>query len=254
MHHAMLLEGLRQSALNIIGKEEKVAIAYSGGIDSSIIAALADEMADVKCYCAAVPRSHDARTVRASADGEGRALEFIEISDRDLRQLAIQASALVEGSKPVPIAYTIPLMAVMGAALERVILAGNGADELFGGYAKYLASSDLLKDMETDLEKAMSEAERVKRYSLERGKTFGFPFLSEQVLELARSMPMEEKIRGPSRKLVLKKVARELGLPSEHRPKKAAQYSSGVLKRMGKLAKAEGVSIEDWCASLRRSD
>ena len=246
----MLLESLRTAVLRAKGDEKSVGVAYSGGIDSSIVAALAQEIADTRCYSAVVPGSHDARTVSASAAEEGRELEVVELSDERLVTLAIEARDLVGSSDSTPIAYTIPLVAVIGTARENVVFAGNGADELFGGYAKYVTTPNPQQEMEVDLGKSIREAKALERHALVQGKRIGFPFLSDNVRELARTMPIEQKIQGSSRKLPLISLAREIGLPSEHRPKKAAQYSSGVLRRMEKLAKADGKSTAAWVASL----
>ena len=49
-----LLNALRESITSAIGKERTVAVAYSGGLDSSLIASLAKESAEVKCYTCAM--------------------------------------------------------------------------------------------------------------------------------------------------------------------------------------------------------
>ena len=252
MDDESLLPALRKAVQEIVGGERRIGVAYSGGIDSSIVAALAQEITHVKCYSAVVPGSHDARTVSASAAEEGRELVVVELSDGPLVQLVIEARNLVGSSNPTPVAYTIPLIAAIGAADETVVLAGNGADELFGGYAKYVNGSDPQLQMAEDLKKAIREADALEKHALEKGKRVGFPFLSDSVQELARAMPLERKIQEGSRKLPLKTLARGLRLPSEHRQKKAAQYSSGVLRRIEKLAKSDGKSAVDWITSLSR--
>jgi asparagine synthase (glutamine-hydrolysing) len=59
-----------------------------------------------------------------------------------------------------------------------------------------------------------------------------FPFSDERIVSLALSMPLDFKIKEETRKLVLRRAAYQLGLPQDiaEIPKKAAQYSSGVLK------------------------
>ncbi|HEX9906904.1 MAG TPA: asparagine synthase-related protein [Thermoplasmata archaeon] len=250
MDTKVLLEALRMSVRELVRGESHVAVAYSGGIDSSVIAALASEVADVKCYSAVMPGSHDARNVRASADAENISLDVIMVSDNLLKELVVKVTALVGHESPMAAAYTIPLIAVVNAAKEGVVLAGNGADELFGGYAKYLTNPDPRKQMGIDLEKAVAETEALRQYTSRCEKTIEFPFLSARVQGLANSIAIERKIQGTSRKVVLREVARELGLPSQDRPKKAAQYSSGVLRGMERLAKAEGKSIYSWIGSL----
>ena len=215
-----------------------------------MVAELASELSKTKCYSVAVPGSHDARTVVANADEEGRELELVSMTDSGLHVLAAKAAALLEDASPVAVGYTIPLLAVVERANEMLILAGNGADELFGGYAKYLTSSEPEQQMRGDLEKAMGEAAALAGYASGLGKRIEFPFLDEEVRNLAASIPLDRKMQGASRKVVLREAAGQLSLPSQHRPKKAAQYSTGILRRMEELAKADGKSVGSWIASL----
>ena len=251
MKQGTLVEALRRSIRDLVNEPGTVAVAYSGGLDSSLIAALASETLETKCYSVVVSGSHDANTVRTSAEKEGRAVDIIILSDEDLRGLVKTAACLVGLDSPMAIAYMTPLLGVIARARETVILAGNGADELFGGYAKYLDMSDPSLQMLADLDKSLREAKALMEHASAEGKTIGFPFLSDRVRRLALSMPLEKKIRGTSRKVVLREVAKDLNLSSQDKPKRAAQYSSGVLKRMNVLAKSDGISLESWIKSLR---
>ena len=69
------------------------------------------------------------------------------------------------------------------------------------------------------------------------------PYLARPIYELAIAISPELKVRRLAdrvvRKWVLRRAAEELGLPEKllERPKKAAQYSSGILKMLRKLLK-----------------
>lgn len=250
MRSQILLTVLRDSVKGLIQKEPRVAVAYSGGVDSSVVAALASETADARCYTAVVPGSFDERAAPDSARQEGRALEVISLSDSHLRLLASKAVMLVGRDSAVAVAYTIPLLSVIDSAGEKLILAGNGADELFGGYAKYVTSTDPAGQMQRDLEKSIDEAQALHRYATSQGKMTGFPFHAPAVVNLAHSIPLDHKLSGNIRKAMLRDAARDLGLPSHAKPKKAAQYSSGVLKRLNLLAKQDDKTLTDWVKSL----
>jgi asparagine synthase (glutamine-hydrolysing) len=245
-----LLVALRNSVRELVADEAAVAVAYSGGLDSSVVAALARDAADTRCYSAAVPGSHDAATVEEHAQKDGLRVEQVALGDAELVELVRAAARLVGRERVMAIAYTVPLLAVMDHADEKVILAGNGADELFGGYEKYLRATDPAELMREDLEKSLHEASMLGTKAKEQGKRMGFPFLSDEVRQLAQSMPLEAKIRPPERKVVLRDIARELHLDSHERPKKAAQYSSGVFGRMKKLAKSQRLALDEWVASM----
>jgi asparagine synthase (glutamine-hydrolysing) len=120
----------------------------------------------------------------------------------------------------------------------KVLLLGQLADELFGGYAKY--SQALRSSGETCAISFMVEDQEAY---FARGKVRDFnacrgvvrpklPFESEVVRSFASEIPMTFKIRDGVRKAILRRAAVLLGVPDElaSAPKKAAQYSSGIQK------------------------
>jgi asparagine synthase (glutamine-hydrolysing) len=248
MNPEKLLSVLRDATKRAVGNEERVAVAYSGGLDSSIVAALSIEITATKCYTCAVRGSHDADVVGALARGQGVDWEPIELRPEGVTARVKQASLALETVDPSRIAYTIPLIGVLEKASERLVLAGTGADELFGGYAKYTESEDPSAQMREDLEKMRREAAMVRMAF--SGKRLALPFEDGRVVELASGLPLDAVIGPSGNKLVLRDVARHLGLESHSRPKKAAQYSSGVLKEMRRQAKECGVQLGEWVRNV----
>ena len=104
--------------------------------------------------------------------------------------------------------------------------------------------------MADDLQKAMRETTLLKTWAETVGKRMGFPFTHTDVVTFSNSIPLRLKIEGGERKVILKEVARLLNLPSSERPKKAAQYSSGVMRMMEKSAISKGLSLHDWMLSV----
>jgi len=244
MNPEKLLSVLRDATERAVGDEARVAVAYSGGLDSSIVAALSMEITTTKCYSCAVRGSHDAEVVGALARRQGVDWEPIELRPEDVTARVRQASLVLETKDPSRIAYTVPLMDVLERASERLVLAGTGADELFGGYAKYTKSENPSARMREDLEKMRREAIMIRRAF--RSKCLALPFEDGRVVELASGLPLDA-LMGPSgNKLALREVAKHLGLESHSRPKKAAQYSSGVLKEMRRQAKGSGLQLGEW--------
>lgn len=246
MNAEALLEILRKGVKRLVGDESRIAVAYSGGIDSSIIAAIAGEFASVECYTCSVDGSFDALNAVQRGQEEGLNPHQIVLGPERLPAEVAAASHAIDDHRPVPIAYTIPILMVIEESKERLVLAGSGADELFGGYSKYLSLKDPEAAMAIDLQKMSHEVHRFRTWTAEIGKRLELPFLDESVVRFARTVPLSDKIEQSERKVILKDVAKLLGLPSDIRPKRAAQYSSGVLRLMQKTAKQSGVSPAEW--------
>jgi asparagine synthase (glutamine-hydrolysing) len=241
-----LLDSLRRSVFELVEREDKVAIAYSGGLDSSVIAALASEKANVTCYTSAIAGSFDFRNAKQFAYDERRQFTLLELGSEDLRSFIRKASRVLCTTDPIRIAYTIPVLCVLGRSAERVVLTGSGADELFCGYAKYSGMMDPKQAMAADLERMLTESNFLSIEATKLGKIIGFPYAAPAVIATAKDIPLGEKIDPTGRKIILREVAELLGLQSHKRPKKAAQYSSGVMKEMQRLAKCEGLSLSQW--------
>jgi len=65
------------------------------------------------------------------------------------------------------------------------------------------------------------------------------PFLDKEVIIAAMNMPAEWKISNNEKKIILREVAVDLGIPEQfaYRKKLAAQYGSSISKAVEKLAK-----------------
>ena len=118
------------------------------------------------------------------------------------------------------------------------IMLGQLADELFGGYAKYErrlregGAGEAAEMMSNDVRECGMRGFVRDELACSRWIEPSFPFADVKVAEFGLSLPVGMKIAGGERKVVLRRAAQTLGLPEEFamRRKKAAQYSSGVLK------------------------
>jgi asparagine synthase (glutamine-hydrolysing) len=88
--------------------------------------------------------------------------------------------------------------------------------------------------------------------NIENGKKFDkhfyFPFLDKEVVDFCLNLPYEMKINSGIRKFILRELGVEIGLSKEvaYQPKKAAQYGSGIIWEMKKIAKDNGVHISRY--------
>ncbi len=217
----------------------RVAVSFSGGLDSSLIAMLAARRADVTLCSAYVSASRDEHAATRAADLLGLRMVDIKLErpqvTEELRSLDLPFRATsMDRALWCLYSSTAGLAAREGAEL---ILLGQLADELFGGYMKYSIAARkeeyvAAKMMETDVEASAERAFVRDEEACARFIEPRFPFADEGVVGFALGLPVSYKISGAQRKLILRIAAAKLGLPDElvQAPKKAAQYSSGIAK------------------------
>ena len=223
-----------------VAGEELVSVAFSGGLDSSVVARCASRYAKVVACSAFAISSRDSETAPRAADALGLELRTIRLNG----EVVSEALGLID----LPFEPTLMdkslwcLYAVVSRSAQesraRVMLLGQLADELFGGYAKYAKA---LEQRGEDAARSMMEADFREYAQRGRVRDAGacggrveprLPFGAGHVVELASSMPTSYMIRDGVRKAVLRRAAVMLGVPEDLAwgAKKAAQYSSGVQK------------------------
>ncbi len=241
-----ILRGLR-AALRESGSPNHLSLAFSGGLDSSVVAALAREVGSPTALTVGYPSVHDL----AIASEAARLLDLdwrpLLLDDELLRQEATSLLEAFPDLDAIALSYELPLWILLQRAPSRLIAAGQGADELFGGYARYegLDPEKLQEALEHDLDALLRvTVPREVAMARRHGKELRLPYCHPLVLGPTRALPPALRM-GPRRKELLRRVAAELGLPSAivERPKKAAQYGSGVMPALRRFAKTEGRSI-----------
>lgn len=240
----MLYEALEQSIRKRYYKP--CAIAFSGGLDSSILAAMCK---DAKLYSVGMAGSHDIIQTRNAAQflGLQNNLHLHEITTEELEFAIPNVIKAIESSDPLMVSIALPLYFASKYANSdglRVILSGQGADELFAGYKRYESqkSEDLEKTLRTDLNNiAQNNLERDDAVTMANSVELRVPYLDKKVIELALRISPELKIHNGVRKYILRLAASKI-LPDElaWKEKKAAQYSSGIYSAMEKLARKNG--------------
>lgn len=214
-----------------------IAVAFSGGLDSALIAHLAKKYARIKAYTVGVSGSSDLVWGERASGLLQIPHQKIELDEKEVIALAHEFAQLTGVISPFVQSYELPVFAVLSFAEERLVLTGSGADELFGGYRRYLdLGNDLEQELKKDFEKAVAERRIESKVAERFGKRIVSPYMDESIVAFAFSLPKELKVNAGQRKVLLRACAKAAGLPREiyEREKKAAQYSSGILKILRK--------------------
>jgi len=233
-----LLDGELRQSIRGIGR---AALLFSGGLDSTVIASLLSKHVDLRLYTAGVANAHDLRSARAVADELSLPLEEVTVREEEVTDSARACRAIFEAHgircSFMDLAIYAPMYAALAAIQERTVFSGQGADELFGGYHRYLSMSDEVREvkMRSDLEALLNGGLfRDLSLSAHFSRKIFFPYLSSSIISFALSLGQAEKVMEGERKVVLRRAAAALGLSVAAAPKKAMQYGSGfnpVLER-----------------------
>lgn len=248
---------------------DRVAVAFSGGLDSSLIAFLAKK-ADIEVQLIHVSLENQRETLQAEEAASLLDLPLHKFLYRaeDAEHVLPKVLWCIEDPEPLKTSIAIPVFWVAERAAElgfRILLTGQGADELFGGYRRYL--NLYMRFGESAAEKAMtSDIAKMHETNFERdfkacsfhNIEFRLPFASRLLVEFALSLPLNLKINPKDevlRKLVLRKTAEKLGLPKQivYKPKKAVQYATGVYKAIKKLAKRQNLPLKQYLQRIFKS-
>jgi asparagine synthase (glutamine-hydrolysing) len=223
-----------------VAGEEKVAVAFSGGLDSSVVAACAKKHVATVGYAAFSLGSGDETRARDAAQALGIELVTTKITNENISKELAGIKLPFEPTlmdRSLWCLYSIVSKSARNAG-AKVILLGQLADELFGGYAKY---EEAVRVKGEDAAESMMKTD-VEEYA-QRGRVRDFgacvqwvqprlPFEWREVVDFALSLPVAYKIREGVRKAILRRAALMVGVPESlaSTAKKAAQYSSGVQK------------------------
>ncbi len=222
--------------------EERIAISFSGGLDSTVLAAIAKKHADVELFTAGVEGSEDLEYASSVASELGLPLHRTVISESS----AMEAYAKIHSVLPMDflkIEILVPVYHVASSAAasgHNVVLFGSAAEELFVGYERYFISRDEGKDVDAMLKEEFRTLPQrdmcwVKRTCRLFGVEARFPLYSKELADLMFSVPIEERMDDRQlKKSSLREAGKMLGVPSTalRRKKRAMQYGSGIHKML----------------------
>ena len=216
---------------------ESITVSFSGGIDSTLVAFLANKYCNVELIAVGIPKSHDLEAAKTAAEMIGMKLTIVEIEPKEMVKEGSNMQKEID-LKAIEVEFMLPFWIAAKRTTNKILMCGQGADELFGGYARFRKD-----DAVTDLSKEVSDLNiRLIDRELKIAEFFGLelscPYLSELVVNAANTFSEEERI-GDVGKVPLRQAAQKLGLPKKiaERKKKAAQYGSGSQRAIRDIIK-----------------
>ncbi|MEF8813679.1 MAG: asparagine synthetase B [Halovenus sp.] len=225
------------------------AIGFSGGLDSALLAA----RLDCPLYTVGFPDSHDVDAARSAAALLGCDLTVVELGHRTLERAVPDVAAATGRTNAMDVGIALPLFLVAKEAaadgFDRIVV-GQGADELFGGYAKVAKAPDDPRVEAGTVRGARRELLATVPDQLERDTlavraadcTPVTPLLHDRVVATGLRLPGGLLVTSTGeRKWALRLAARQW-LPDRlaFREKKAVQYGSLVARELDRLARQAG--------------
>ena len=254
-----LKEAIQQAFKICLRGLSEVGIFFSGGVDSSLVAKIAGDLGiKTTLYTAGMEGSYDIEIAEKSAVELGCNHYTYIIPFSKVEEYFYKVVYAIEEENLMNVSVGFPLYAaaeLASAQCTRILLSGQGSDELFGGYAKY---PRILQEYGREKlgEEMWKDVLRIAEVNLQRDSAIAIanniehclPFLDLKVVNLAMSFPTQFKISHPMdnlRKHVLRRTAKLFDLPESivNLPKKAAQYGSGSDKALKRLASMRGYGL-----------
>jgi asparagine synthase (glutamine-hydrolysing) len=236
-------------------------IAYSGGIDSTILAQLYSRYSNPTLLTLGRKESSDMKAV--SQDPLIKRQGFLSVIGifgiEEIRSAAYDVAKMVEVGNLSHFEDCVAFWLAASRASKikgiRCMLSANGPDELFCGYDRFRRILDTqgYSKVKSEIPKALESAEElgdqvglvVSKFGLETKE----PFLEDEFKEFALQIPAEFKIlKGNDmlRKRIWRCLGRAIGIPEPTvvRQKKAMQYGMGIHPIILSLVKSEKIKIK----------
>ncbi len=212
---------------------EPVTVLASGGVDSGLLAWELRTRPNVTCLTVGVDGSPDLREAEESSRLIPGGWLRVAVTVEEVRATGDRVGVRYGGLSRVERSVLTALAVAMAHAPSRTVLCGQGADELFLGYAHFrgLGLREAASRSEADLTR-LRERDWPLAQDLARslGRELFAPYLDPEFVREAQSYPIEQRLPGDEPKRLFRRWAIHRGLPAgvAARPKRALQYGSGV--------------------------
>ena len=244
------LSTLLKKAIQMKGK---VGIAFSGGVDSSVMALLAPKKI---LYSVGLQNSSDLDWAVQASMKMDWPLKCKLLSVQEAEEIIENVVRILTEHDVDTNVTNVGVACVVYAVLEmakkdkiNTVYGGLGAEEIFGGYRRHVDYGENYEQQhihqrlweglfgleERDIKRDTAIAQHFKINLVA-------PFLNKELVTYAMQIDPLLKITPKKKKIIFRETAISLGLPTEfaQRKKVAAQYGSKFDRVMLRLAKKKG--------------
>ena len=222
------------NSIKITVLDNSVGVAFSGGVDSTLIAKLLhDNGYDIHLLTIGFSDSHDINFAKEVNEIQGISEKVNDI---------IKTDNLSWNENSIAFYYVSKLAKKLGIS---TVVTANGIDELFCGYNAYREAIGIGVDEVTNVMNQKLDNEKKMMIAVNNVTSLFDvrilqPLLDENFISYAKTIPISEKIIDENdlqRKHAIRKLAASCGVPeiSAYKQKKALQYGSKIHKQLLKL-------------------
>ena len=241
---------------------KKIGVFFSGGLDSSHIAAVCKKLGkDVVCVTAGFQEGKsqvplDIQAAEKVAMHLGLRLVKRIYDYAEAKRIIAKTIAMLGGNaNPINVAVGSVIVAAAEVAEKEgvhVLFSGLGSEEIYAGYERHAKAANVHEECWQGL-KNMYSRDLVRDSAI--GEKLGLdvltPFLDSEVIVCSMKFPASAKLNSHGNKMVLREIAREGLGEFALRKKKAAQYGSAFQKALEKMARERGESIKEYVDSQK---
>ena len=251
VNHARIKEEVRNLLFKAVEKripDKKFGLLFSGGIDSTLIALIAKKLnKKFICYTAALEEkgmepAPDFIYAKKVSKLLNLPLKVKKLSIKQIEKELPKVVPLIEDSNVIKVGVGLTFHEACKLAKKdkiKVIFSGLGSEEIFAGYERHKQSINVNKECLSGILKIYErDLYRDDVITMNNNLELRLPFLDKQLVDFSLKIPAKYKLNKEQSKIIIREIAKDLGLPEEfaERKKKAAQYGSKFDRAIQKLA------------------